>query len=54
MAALLLMVPSLGAEGFELAYLGLYVVGFEVEMHAHLGGLGVAGSLEKDSHVGVG
>lgn len=48
------MVPAGGAEGLEPGDLGFDVVGFDVQVHALLAGLGVAGLLEQDADLGVG
>src|SRR5262245_53256762 len=47
------MIPPSGAECFEALYFGFYVVCLQVEMHAFLGDLLVAGLLQKDADVGV-
>src|SRR6266508_3421355 len=52
-AALLLVVPSGGAERFEALDLGFNVVGFEVEVHSLLGDLLVVGPLKQYPDLGI-
>jgi hypothetical protein len=52
-AAFFLVVPALSAEFFQALDLGSHVVGFQVQVHALLRGLLVAGLLEENSYLGV-
>jgi hypothetical protein len=47
----LLMIPAGSAEGFQSPHLSLYIVGFQVEMHALLGDLFVIGLLQEDTNL---
>ena len=53
-AAGLLVVVAGGSELLQAADFGLDVVGFQVEVHAFLAGLGVGGVLQQDADLGVG
>jgi integrase len=49
-----LVIPALGAEGFQSADFGLDVISLQVEVHALLSDLRVVGALEQDADGGVG
>ena len=52
-ASLTLVIPAGGTERFEATHLGLYVVGFEVEVHSLLTNFWVGGELEKYTYLGI-
>jgi hypothetical protein len=49
-AAFIVMIPPGGTERLQAADFGLHIVGFQVQVHAFLGGLLVAGLLQQDPY----
>lgn len=52
-ASLTLVIPAGCAERFEATHFGLYIVGFEVEVHPLFADFWVGGELEKHTYLGI-